>query len=293
MDGTLKLHSAPLPVTVRDALRSGVRSLKKRRVHVPELTAQLLLGDVLRRGREWLHAHSDRVLRAEEWDAYRELVAARCEGAPTQYLRGMQEFYGLEFRVTPSVLIPRPETEHLVHAAVERIRPGERALDVGTGSGAVAVAVAKNVAGVKMSASDISAAALRVARENARRLGADVRFFLADLDRAVLPQAVDAVLCNPPYVPLRDIGGIQRELRREPSLALFGGEDGLAVYRRLAPGAARIVKPGGWLIMELGYNSRAAVEELLRAPDWQTPEFHRDLAGLDRVVSVRRSFLQS
>ncbi len=273
-------------------MRGGVRSLKERRIHVPELTAQLLLGAVLRRGREWLHAHSDRALHPAEWDAYRQLIAARCEGVPTQYLRGVQEFYGLEFRVTPDVLIPRPETEHLVQAAIERIRPGDRVIDIGTGSGAVAVAVAKNIAEVKMSASDISAAALRVARENARRLGANVRFFVADLDRGVLPQAVDAVLCNPPYVPLRDIGGMQRELRREPSLALFGGEDGCEVYRRLAPGAARIVKPGGWLIMELGYNSQAAVEALLRAPEWQTPEFHRDMAGLDRVVSVRRSFRQ-
>ena len=282
---------APL-VTVRDALRGGVGSLKERRIHAPELTAQLLLGDVLRRGREWLHAHSDRVLRPEEWDAYRQLIARRCEGMPTQYLRGVQEFYGLEFRVTPSVLIPRPETEHLVQAAVERIRPGDRALDIGTGSGAVAVAVAKNVAGAQIYASDLFGEALRIARENARRLGADVRFFVADLDRGVLPQAVDALLCNPPYVPLREIGGLQRELRYEPSPSLFGGEDGCAVYRRLVPGAARIVKPGGWLIMELGYNSRDAVEQLLRAAAWRPPEFHRDLAGIDRVVSVRRSFRQ-
>ncbi len=271
-------------------MRGGVRSLKERCIHVPELTAQLLLGDVLRRGREWLHAHSERVLSREEWDAYRDLITSRCEGAPIQYLRGVQEFYGLEFRVTPSVLIPRPETEHLVQAAVERIRSGDRVLDIGTGSGAVAVAVAKNVAGVQMHASDLSGSALHVARENARRLGADVRFFVSDLDRAVLRHAVDAVLSNPPYVPLRDIVGLQRELRREPRLALFGGEDGFDVYRRLVPGAARIVKAGGWLIMELGYNSRAVVEELLSAPQWRRPEFHRDLAGLDRVVSVRRSF---
>lgn len=278
-----------LPVTVRDALRCGVRSLTEHRIDVPELTAQLLLGDVLERGKEWLHGHSDHVLRPPDREAYRDRIAARCEGVPVQYLRGVQEFYGLEFRVTPDVLIPRPETEHLVEAAIARIRSGDRVIDIGTGSGAVAVAVAKSVPQARMSASDISGKAVRAARENARRLGAEVCFFVADLDRAVPPQTVDVVLSNPPYVPRKDIGGLQRELRHEPSLALFGGEDGCAVYRRLVPGAARIVKPGGWLIMELGYDSRGAVEELLCAPGWRAPEFHRDLAGLDRVVSVRRS----
>ncbi len=283
------LRPGPAPITARDALRIGVRSLKKHGVDAPELTAQLLLADMLRHDREWLHAHFDHVLHPVEREAYRRQIALRCEGVPTQYVRGVQEFYGLEFFVSPDVLIPRPETEHLVRAALDRIRPGDRVIDIGTGSGAIAVAVAANAAEADIYAADLSVAAVRAARENARRLGARAQFFTADLDCAVLPQTFDAVLCNPPYVPRKDSAGLQRELRHEPPLALFGGEDGCAVYRRLVPGAARIVKPGGWLILELGWNSRAAVEALLRCPEWRKPEFHQDLAGIDRVVSVRRS----
>lgn len=283
------LKPGAAPITAGEALRIGVRSLKEHGIDAPDLTAQLLLADVLRHDREWLHAHSDHVLHPVEREAYRRQIALRCSGVPMQYVRGVQEFYGLEFHVTPDVLIPRPETEHLVRAALERIRPGDRVLDIGTGSGAIAVAVARHASEARVYASDLSAAAVRTARQNAQWLDADARFFAADLDRAVLPQTFDIVLCNPPYVPRKDSGGLQRELRHEPSLALFGGEDGCAVYRRLVPGAARIVKPGGWLILELGWNSRAAVEPLLRSAQWRTPEFHRDLAGFDRVASVRRA----
>jgi len=227
------------------------------------------------------------VLRPEDWDAFLDLIFSRCEGVPTQYVRGIQEFYGLEFQVSPDVLIPRPETEHAVEVALARLQPGDRLIDIGTGSGAIAVAIAKTAPATKVTASDLSAKAVRVARANARRHAASVEFFVADLAAAIQPNSFDVVVSNPPYVPRKDIGGLQRELRHEPSVALFGGEDGFEIYQRLVPEAATIVKPGGWLIMELGYSSRAVIEELLSVPQWQTPEFHQDLAGLDRVVSVR------
>ena len=289
MPDQVKPRPAPFRVSVQAAILSGVRSLKEHRVEVPELTARLFLGDILQRDKAWLFAHSDDVLRPEDWDAFLDLIFSRCEGIPTQYVRGVQEFYGLEFQVTPDVLIPRPETEHAVEVALARLQPGDRVIDIGTGSGAIAVAIAKTAPATNVTASDLSAKAVRVARANAKRNAASVEFFVSDLAAAIQPNSFDVVVSNPPYVPRKDIGGLQRELRHEPSIALFGGEDGFEIYQRLVPEAAAIVKPGGWLIMELGYSSRAAIEELLSVPQWQTPEFHQDLAGLDRVVSVRRT----
>ncbi len=284
-----KPRRAPFRVSVQAALVSGVRSLKESRVEAPELTARLLLGDVLQRDKAWLFAHSDDVLRPDDWDAYLDLIFSRCGGVPTQYVRGVQEFYGLEFQVTTDVLIPRPETEHAVEVALAHLQPGDRMIDIGTGSGAIAVAIAKTAPQTRVVASDLSEKALQVARGNAKRLEASVEFLVAELASAVRPNSFDVVVSNPPYVPRKDMGGLQRELRHEPSMALFGGEDGHEIYARLIPEAAAIVKPGGWLIMELGYSSRCAIEELLSVSHWQTAEFHQDLAGLDRVVSVRRA----
>ena len=207
---------------------------------------------------------------------------------PLQYIRGVQEFFGLEFAVTPAVLIPRPETEHLVEAALQRIRPGDRVVDIGTGSGAIAVSLALNAPSATVLASDISLDALAVASRNAARMGAEVRFLAADAAYALASTTVEMVVTNPPYVPRADACGLQKELYHEPAVALYGGEDGLEVFERIARSAWEALRRGGWLLAEIGFGSRDAVRRLLRSPGWERPAFLSDLAGIDRVVITRR-----
>jgi len=184
------------------------------------------------------------------------------------------------------VLIPRPETEHVIEAAVKLATGAKRIVDIGTGSGAIAITLALETT-ASVTATDISPAALRVAAENARGLGATVGFAGCDLGSAFKTGAFDLVVSNPPYVPRSDAATVQREVRDyEPAVALFGGGDGFEVYRRLAPEAMRLLRPGGWLVMEIGYKSGDAVRALLAG--WDDVEVASDLAGLPRVVTARR-----
>jgi len=269
---------------VRTALKQGQDLLDDAKITAPRLTAEVLLAHAIGCDRAWLFAHSDEELREVWWIHYGRYLHQRMQGIPTQYITGRQEFYGREFRVTPDVLIPRPETEHVIEAALQlvtnhRLKPVPRVLDIGTGSGAIAVTLALET-GARVLATDISSAALSVARENARRLGAKVEFVNCDLAGA-LAGGFDLVASNPPYVP--ETESLPREVReQEPAVALYGGADGYEIYRRLIPEAARLLRPGGWLVMELGYRSREAVVEMLG--DWRDVEVLTDLAGLPRVV---------
>jgi release factor glutamine methyltransferase len=205
---------------------------------------------------------------------------------PTQYITGTQEFFGRDFRVTPDVLIPRPETEHLIEAALRQ--PARAIVDVGTGSGAIAITLALE-AHARVIATEISRAALTVARNNSLRLEAQVDFLECDLGSALRSHNFDLVVSNPPYIPETDRATLQREVRdHEPSLALFAGVDGLEVYRRLIPEAARLLKPGGRLVMELGYNSIDPVRQML---DWSWSEIEviYDLAHIPRVLTAVRT----
>lgn len=232
--------------------------------------------------RPWLYAHSDEELREVWWIHYGRYLHERLKGKPTQYITGRQEFFGREFRVTPDVLIPRPETEHVIEAALER-RP-HRAIDIGTGSGAIAITLALET-GARVVGTDVSLAAVRVAAANARSLGASVDWIVCDLASALPASAFDLVACNPPYVPAQ--AALQREVREhEPGVALYGGDDGLAVYRRLIPEAQRILSNDGWLIMEIGYALAEPVSAMLGA--WTEVEIRADLAGLPRVILARR-----
>ena len=274
-------------MSIATTLRKAAQRLRLHHVHSPELTARVLLADLLKRDHAWLAAHSDEEIEHSLRGRYDEMVRTRCEGVPTQYIREMQEFYGLEFHVNPDVLIPRPETEHVVEAALQRIRPGDLVVDVGTGSGAIAVSLAKNAPGAAIIASDISPAAAAVAKSNATRLEVRVQFFLGDVTSAIRAGQVDVLVSNPPYVPLRDAPGLQAELRHEPPIALFGGEDGQGVIRRLVADARRVLKPGGWLLAEIGFGTKEAVAALFDRSQWQRPDFLTDLAGIDRVVVAR------
>lgn len=280
-------QTSDLQVNIAATLHGAARLLRARHVHAPDLTARVLLADLLNRDQAWLVAHSDEEIERSLRERYDKAVSSRCAGVPMQYIRELQEFYGLEFHVNPDVLIPRPETEHVVEAALQRIRPGDLVLDVGTGSGAIAVSLAKHAPEATVLASDISAAATRVAQSNAARLAVKVQFFLGDVTGAIGGNQVDVLVSNPPYVPLRDASGLQAELRHEPPVALFGGEDGLSVIRRLVADARRVLKPGGWLLAEIGFGTRDAVAAQFDRSQWQRPDFVPDLAGIDRVVATR------
>ena len=273
---------------IREALFESVRRLRSSGVAVPEMTARVLLSDVLGQDQAWLEAHSEEAVGPGQLERFRSALRARADGVPLQYIRGVQEFFGLEFAVTPAVLIPRPETEHLVEAALQRIRPGDRVVDIGTGSGAIAVSLALNAPSATVLASDISLDALAVASRNAASLGAEVRFLAADAAYALASTTVEMVVTNPPYVPRADACGLQKELYHEPAVALYGGEDGLEVFERIARSAWEALRRGGWLLAEIGFGSRDAVRRLLRSRGWEQPAFLSDLAGIDRVVITRR-----
>jgi release factor glutamine methyltransferase len=251
------------------------------------LTAEVLLAHATGQDRTWLYAHATDELREVWWIHYGRYLHERMRGKPTQYITGRQEFFGREFRVTPDVLIPRPETEHLIEAALGLSKNATTILDIGTGSGAIAVTLALET-NARVFATDISEAALRVATANASKLGANVEFFASDLASALRGQ-FDLIVSNPPYVPRDDQSTIQREVRDfEPEVALYGGDDGFAIYRRLIPEAARLLQPGGWLMLELGYKSGEAVRAMFDGR-WSDIEVVADLAGWPRVIAARYS----
>ena len=197
-------------MTIQTALLQGTKLLEEDSIAVPRLTAEVLLSHALHRERAFLYAHPEEELSEVAWIHYGRYLHQRLEGKPTQYITGRQEFYGREFRVTPDVLIPRPETEHLIEASLTRLRPGDKVLDVGTGSGAIAITIALETK-AKVYATDISTAALHVAAENARKLHPTVAFIPADLLSCIADATFDLIASNPPYVPKTDHPALQRD----------------------------------------------------------------------------------
>jgi release factor glutamine methyltransferase len=253
-------------------------------IAVPRLTAEVLLALAVGHDRAWLNAHSGDELKEVWWIHYGRYLHQRLQGQPTQQITGVQEFYGRDFRITRDVLIPRPETEHVIEAALGL--NAKRVVDIGTGSGAIAITLALETT-AEVVATDVSLAALHVASANGRTLGADVEWIACDLASAV-NGTFDLVVSNPPYVPARDKNTLQREVRDyEPEIALYGGDDGLEIYRRLIPDAARLLAPGGWLVLEIGYALADSVRALLSA--WKDVEIRTDLAGLPRVILAQRA----
>jgi len=274
-------------MTVQTALLQGTTLLADAAIPAARLTAEVLLAHAVRRERAWLFGYPEHELSELEQLHYGRYLHERLQGKPTQYITGRQEFYGREFRVTPDVLIPRPETEHVVETALRLARGAARVLDVGCGSGILAITLRLEM-GARVWATDISGAAIRVAAANAQRLDAPVSFAVCDLASALATASMDLIVCNPPYVPLGDEPGLQREVRDwEPRQALFAGPSGLEIYQRLAAGAERVLAPGGWLIMEIGYDSRDRVAALFSGR-WRELESIPDLAGIPRVLAVRR-----
>ena len=273
-------------MTLQTALLQGTQLLEEAAIAVPRLTAEVLLSYALKCERVYLYAHAEQELQEVEWLHYGRYLHERLQGKPTQYITKRQEFYGREFRVTPDVLIPRPETEHVVEVALAVARDAGRLVDVGTGSGALAVTLQLET-GAAAFATDISAAAAAVAAGNAARLGARVGFVVCDLLTGIADRSMDLIVSNPPYVPLSIREGLQREVRDwEPHVALFAGESGMELYERIAADAVRALRPGGWLVMELGFGSLNRVSALLQG--WQEVRVEPDLAGIPRVIAARR-----
>ena len=287
-------------MTLREALQQASRELRAGNVPSPVLAAELLLMHVTGKNRAWLYAHPEEPLDGAAANRYGELVERRGAGAPTQYLTGHQEFWGLDLEVTPAVLIPRPETEHVVEVALARLGPafhGEsaprspRIVDVGTGSGCLAIALARELPLAHVVATDVSARALAVAHRNASRHSVLDRVALveANLLAAFAQRTFDLIVSNPPYIGRKETATLPREvLEHEPPAALFGGEEGIEIYPVLIAQAAERLVPGGLLVLEIGYGVSERVEALLDRPDWREIEITNDLAGIPRVISARR-----
>jgi release factor glutamine methyltransferase len=314
-------------MNIRSSLRDAMARLESAGIPSHALAAELLLMHALGRDRTSLYTHPEDEIPADTLEKFQALINARASGAPTQYLTGKQEFWGLDFEVTPAVLIPRPETEHVIEVALERLGPSQknaplRIADVCTGSGCLAIALAHELPQAEILAIDISGEALEVAKRNAARhsitnriqfiesnlfevfrsevglstqLGARSRN-LASPDknagwqpalRNQMPQ-FDAIVGNPPYIPLGEAPQLQREVRGyEPAIALFAGEDGLAIYAPLIREAPTFLKSRGLLVLELGHDSLAGVKKILeQSGTWTDIRITNDLAGIPRVISA-------
>jgi release factor glutamine methyltransferase len=292
-------------VDVRAALKQGLAQLRE--AHVPSFTlaAELLLLHVVGRDRTWLYAHPEEQLSNSDAERFFTLIAHRANGEPTQHLTGKQEFWGLEFEVTPDVLIPRPETEHIIEVALDRLalrevrarrKPtfsgqGLQIADIGTGSGCIVVALAKELPGATIYATDISPSALAVARRNATRHSVtDQISFIECHLLDIAAQQFDLIVSNPPYVGRREAETLAREVRdHEPEIALYGGEEGYELYANLITQSAAHLKPGGILVLELGHNSLPAVQPLLDSRTWTNVAVTNDLAGIPRVIAAEKA----
>jgi release factor glutamine methyltransferase len=284
-------------LTIADALREAASELRVSGVAEARREAASLLSHALARDRAFLVTHADESLSAEQLRSFRSLVERRAAGEPLQYIKGTQEFYGLDFEVNPGVLIPRPETELLVETALELLRQTTSPFicDVGTGSGCIAVTLLHERRDARGLALDLSPAALEIAARNAARHGVSERLRLLVSDcfgalRAGEHEGVrfDLVASNPPYVAEEDLDGLQREVREhEPRVALTPGGDGLSVIRRLVSEAPRFLKPGGHLLLEIGFDQHERVRALIDSAIWTLLDIHRDLQGIPRTVALR------
>jgi release factor glutamine methyltransferase len=285
-----------MAISIAQAILQGANKLRKSGVPDERREAGSLLMHVLSRDRSYILAHAEEQLTDEQVERYGESLDARAGGKPLQYITGRQEFFGLEFEVTPDVLIPRPETELLIEAALATVSPNETPFicDVGTGSGCIAIALLHELPQASGIALDISAAALVVAELNAKRHGVLERlsFLASDCFSGLGPafsQKFHLIVSNPPYVAERAISGLQREVRDfEPRIALTSGPDGLSVIRRLLVESRDYLKSGGLLIFEMGFDQHDAVTELIAAEHWKLQEIYDDLQGIPRIVALMK-----
>ena len=276
--------------TYASALRYGKKYLADRQIENSGGDAWYLMEYVWGIDRNYYFLHSDDIIEQKDEERYRDLLQKRGSHIPLQHLTGTCDFMGLTFQVNDQVLIPRQDTETLVESALSRLKEGDRALDLCTGSGCIILSLEKLAPGIRGLGADISAAALAVAKRNRDSLGLESDFCISDLFEGI-EGVFDMIVSNPPYIASGKIPGLMEEVRGfEPLLALDGGADGLDFYRRIIKDARDFLKPGGWLGLEIGYDQREAVEELLRRQGFIKTETLQDLAGLDRTVWAENPF---
>ena len=286
--------------TIGEAITEGARQLEAAGDSQPRRTAGVLLAHRLGVDRTHLLMHPEEVIAEVDYQVYLRMIDRRTAGEPVQYITGHQEFYRLDFVVGPAVLIPRPETELLVERVLTLIRglnvSSPLIVDAGTGSGCIAVSLAVELPQAGVIATDISEAALAIAAQNAERhgVGGRIRFLQGDLLAPLaglgLENRVDCLASNPPYVETGRPELVQREVREyEPHVALFGGPDGLDFYRRLLREGLPYVKPGGFLIFEIGYSQMEAITRLVSASSWELVDITHDLQGIPRTLTIRKA----
>jgi release factor glutamine methyltransferase len=282
-------------VTLKQALASGIARLTAEQVPSPRMNAELLLMFTVGCDRAYLFAHPERDFNAEECGRYEAALAERARGVPAQYITGHQEFWGMDLIVSPAVLIPRPETEHVIEVVLDLSKSPHssrghlRIADVGTGSGCIALALAKELPQAQIDAIDVSSTALEIARANAARLQLEsrVHFKEADLLAGLESTSLDFVVSNPPYVSHSEEDQVQLEVRKyEPRNAVFAGSRGTEVIERLIPQAHAALKPNGWLVMEISGTISGEVKHLLQ--NWKDVQIALDLQTIPRVVRARK-----
>lgn len=282
-----------MPISIAEAILEGANKLRKAGVPEARREAGSLLAFLLGKDRTFILRHADDPISGEQETLFQEFLNARAQGEPAQYITGRQDFYGLEFEVTPAVLIPRPETELLIEAAIKLIGAEEMVsfCDVGTGSGCIAITLLVQLPLAHAMAVDVSPAALEIATRNAarHRVTDRIEFLLSDCFASVPQQTFDLIVSNPPYVAEGAVASLQREVRDfEPRVALTAGADGLDVIRRLLKDAQNYLKPGGHLLFEIGFDQHEAVSGLIDAQAWQLLDIHQDLQGIPRIVALRK-----
>jgi len=287
------VSKTPPNFSIANAVMEGTEKLREAAIPEARRDAGSLLAHVLRRERSFLIAHADDAVTDEEIESFRFLIKLRADGEPMQYITGHQEFFKLDFEVTPAILIPRPETELIVEAGLELLRndPKPNLADIGTGSGCLAISMLHEMSAARAVATDVSPTALEVARRNAERHGVLHRLELLESD---LFSALDAIgsfgliVSNPPYVSDDELKSLQREVNYEPREALAGGPDGLSVIRRLLSEARPFLRSGGYFVFEIGFEQREAVEQLIDGRFWKLIEILRDLQQIPRTFVLQR-----
>jgi release factor glutamine methyltransferase len=285
--------------SIAETILQGSHKLRKAGVPEARREAGSLLAYVLGRDRSYILSHAEDAIREEQAERFREYLERRAQGEPLQYITGHQEFFGLDFEVGPSVLIPRPETELLIETALSLVRSSGDHLficDVGTGSGCVVVTLLHELPQARAVAIDISSAALEVAKRNAARhaIGERVEFVLSDCFSSLNPKDLrqsnfNLIVSNPPYVEEGAIAGLQREVRDfEPRAALAAGVDGFEVIRRLLLETGNFLAPAGYFVFEIGFDQAAAVEQLIDPKIWRLVAVHKDLQGIERTVALQK-----
>lgn len=279
---------------IKDALLSVIKQLSATSTRCAKLEAQLILQHVLNVNRAWLIAHEDDVIDEKLNGFLQTLVNRRVQGEPMAYILGVQEFYGLTFKVTPDTLIPRPDTETLIEAALEKINQhiSSQILDLGTGSGAIALSIAQHRPNAEVLAVDFSEKALDVAKQNAVDLNIqNCQFLQSDWFDAIPPQRFDVIVSNPPYIEADDAH--LKALTFEPITALASGKDGLEDIRRIAENAIVFLAPQGWLMLEHGYNQAESVQNLMSEVGFTDIQTLQDLGGNDRVTLAKNPLIVS